>query len=70
MLYPKSKEEMLSDELFRSPSREYQVAPFWVFCPRTIFGKHKKKAAVPKNSGFAMLLNYSRVEKCLMVRHI
>lgn len=29
MFYPKNKEKTLSDQLFRSPTKEYRGAPFW-----------------------------------------
>ena len=31
MLYPKSKEPQLSEDLFRNPTREYRVTPFWAW---------------------------------------
>ena len=31
MLYPRSKEPQLSDELFHNPSSEYRGAPFWAW---------------------------------------
>ena len=31
MLYPKSKENKLSEELFKNPSSEYRGAPFWAW---------------------------------------
>lgn len=31
MLYPKSKEPQLSDELFRNPGKEYRGTPFWAW---------------------------------------
>ncbi|MBE6916583.1 MAG: hypothetical protein E7470_01585 [Ruminococcaceae bacterium] len=31
MLYPRSKEPQLSDELFRCPGSEYRCAPFWAW---------------------------------------
>lgn len=31
MLYPRSKEPKLSDELFREPGREYRATPFWAW---------------------------------------
>ena len=31
MLYPKSKENELSEELFKNPTSEYRAAPFWAW---------------------------------------
>ena len=31
MLYKKSKEQKLSDELFKNPTSEYRAAPFWAW---------------------------------------
>lgn len=31
MLYPRSAEEALSEELFKNPSSEYRGAPFWAW---------------------------------------
>lgn len=52
MLYEKSKEKYLSDELFKNPSSEYRGAPFWAWNCKLDIDELKRQIEIFKEMGF------------------
>ena len=52
MLYPKTRESELSEELFRSPTCEYRSAPFWAWNCRLEREELLRQADILREMGF------------------
>lgn len=60
MLYKKSKEQKLSDELFKNPTSEYRAAPFWAWNCELDKAELLRQIEVLKEMGFGGFHMHSR----------
>lgn len=60
MLYPKSKEHSLSDELFKNPTAEYRAAPFWAWNTELDKKELEEQIKIFKEMGFGGFHMHSR----------
>lgn len=60
MLYKKNKEELLDEELFRNPTKEYRGAPFWSWNCKLDEGLLKRQIEYFKEMGFGGYIMHPR----------
>lgn len=60
MLYPKNRDEKLSDGLFQNPTKEYRGAPFWAWNCKLSRERLQKQIGILKQMGFGGFFMHSR----------